>query len=134
MDEKIRGALADEILNSIQELGTLTGEEKKEAVDNVTKLYKLALEDVKTENDYDEKWNRREIDKKQSELDEQYRSDQLKEQRYDLYSKIGLGVASIILPIIFYGSCFNRGLKFEEDGVFKSTTFKGLLTKIKPKN
>ena len=51
----------------------------------------------------------------------------------DKVKLIDLGVksAGIILPIIFYGSWVNKGLEFEKEGTFTSTTFKGLISKLK---
>ena len=135
MDENIREALANEILSELTGLSELKagGEEHKTAIDNVTKLYRLALDDVKIENDYDEKWNRRDMDKKQSELDESYREKQLSDQRVIEYAKIGVQAAGIMLPLMLYAACFRKGLKFEETGTFTSATFKGLFNKIGPK-
>ena len=44
---------------------------------------------------------------------------------------LGVQAAGIILPIIFYGSWVNKGLEFEKEGTFTSTTFKGLISKLK---
>lgn len=48
MDEQIRQALADEILSQLNNLSTLDpgSKEQQTAVENVTKLYRLGLEDV----------------------------------------------------------------------------------------
>ena len=44
---------------------------------------------------------------------------------------LGIQAAGIILPIIFYGSWVKKGLEFEKEGTFTSTTFKGLISKLK---
>ena len=44
---------------------------------------------------------------------------------------LGVKAAGIILPIIFYGSWVKKGLEFEKEGTFTSTTFKGLISKLK---
>ena len=44
---------------------------------------------------------------------------------------LGVQAAGIILPIIFYGSWVNKGLEFEKEGTFTSTTFKSLISKLK---
>ena len=46
--------------------------------------------------------------------------------------KCGIDIAGIVLPLAFYGVWMNRGLEFEKEGSFTSTTFKGLLGKFKP--
>lgn len=141
MDEQIRQALADEILSQLNNLSTLDpgSKEQQTAVENVTKLYRLGLEDVKADTDYDEKLYRRDVDAQheQEELDrqareEQFKKDQLAEQIKDRYFKLGIGVAEIVLPLIFYATWMKRGFKFEETGTYTSTTFRGLFNRFRP--
>lgn len=141
MDEQIRQALADEILSQLNNLSTLDpgSKEQQTAVENVTKLYRLGLEDAKTDTDYDEKVRRREMDEQheQNELDkqareEQFKKDQLVEQIKDRYFKLGIGVVEIVLPLIFYATWMKRGFKFEETGTYTSTTFRGLFNRFRP--
>ena len=44
---------------------------------------------------------------------------------------LGVQAAGIILPIMFYGSWVKKGLEFEKEGTFTSTTFKSLISKLK---
>lgn len=141
MDEQIRQALADEILSQLNNLSTLDpgSKEQQTAVENVTKLYRLGLDDAKTDTDYDEKVRRREMDEQheQNELDkqareEQFKKDQLAEQIKDRYFKLGIGVVEIVLPLIFYATWMKRGFKFEETGTYTSTTFRGLFNRFRP--
>lgn len=141
MDEQIRQALANEILSQLNSLSTLDpgSKEQQTAVENVTKLYRLGLEDVKADTDYDEKLYRRDVDAQheQEELDrqareEQFKKDQLAEQIKDRYFKLGIGVAEIVLPLIFYATWMKRGFKFEETGTYTSTTFRGLFNRFRP--
>ncbi len=141
MDEQIRQALADEILSQLNGLSNLQpgSKEQQTAVENVTKLYRLGLEDVKADTDYDEKVYRRDIDAQheQDELDrqtreEQFKKDQLAEQIKDRYFKLGVEVAGIVLPLIFYATWMKRGFKFEETGTYTSTTFRGLFNRFRP--
>lgn len=141
MDEQIRQALANEILSQLNNLSTLNpgSKEQQTAVENVTKLYRLGLEDVKADTDYDEKLYRRDVDAQheQEELDrqareEQFKKDQLAEQIKDRYFKLGIGVAEIVLPLIFYATWMKRGFKFEETGTYTSTTFRGLFNRFRP--
>lgn len=46
--------------------------------------------------------------------------------------KTGVEIVGVVVPLVFYGVWMNRGLKFEEEGSFTSTTFKGLISKFKP--
>lgn len=141
MDEQIRQALADEILSQLNGLSNLQpgSKEQQTAVENVTKLYRLGLEDVKADTDYDEKVYRRDVDAQheQNELDwqtreEQFKKDQLAEQIKDRYFKLGIEVAGIVLPLIFYATWMKRGFKFEETGTYTSTTFRGLFNRFRP--
>ena len=141
MDEQIRKALANEILSQLNGLSNLQpgSKEQQTAVENVTKLYRLGLEDVKADTDYDEKVYRRGIDAQheQDELDrqareEQFKKDQLAEQIKDRYFKLGIEVAGIVLPLIFYATWMKRGFKFEETGTYTSTTFRGLFNRFRP--
>ena len=54
------------------------------------------------------------------------------ESRKDRFLRIGVDVAGIILPLIFYGIWLRRGFKFEETGTFTSTTFRSLFNKFRP--
>lgn len=141
MNEEIRQALADEILSQLNDLGNLEpgSREQQTAVENVAKLYRLGLEDVKADTDYDEKLYRRDVDAQheQNELDrqtreEQFKKDQLAEQVKDRYFKLGIEAAGIILPLIFYATWMRKGFKFEETGTYTSTTFRGLFNRFRP--
>ena len=141
MDEKIRQALADEILSQLNGLGNLElgSKEQQTAIDNVTKLYRLGLEDVKADTDYDEKLYRRDADAQheQNELDKQAREEefkkkQLSEQIKDRYFRLGIEVTEIVLPLMFYATWMKRGFKFEETGTYTSTTFRGLFNRFRP--
>lgn len=141
MNEEIRQALADEVLSQLKNLGNLESgsKEQQTAVDNVTKLYRLGLEDLKADTDYDEKLYRRDADeqREQHELDrqvheEQLKRDQLAEQVKDRYFKLGMEAAGIILPLVFYAAWMKRGFKFEETGTYTSTTFRGLFNRFRP--
>ena len=135
MNEEIRQALADEILDQFNNLKNLDSgsKEQQTAVENITKLYRLGLEDVKADTDYDEKLYRRDVDAQheQDELDkqtreEEFKRNQLSEQTKDRYFRLGIEVAGIILPLMFYASWMKKGFKFEETGTYTSTTFRGL--------
>lgn len=46
--------------------------------------------------------------------------------------KIGVDVAGVVLPLVFYSKWIGEGLKFEQEGTFTSQTFKSLMAKMKP--
>ena len=141
MNEEIRQALADEILDQFENLKNLDpgSKEQQTAVENITKLYRLGLEDVKADADYDEKLYRRDVDvqHERDELDkqareEEFKRNQLSEQIKDRYFRLGIEVAGIILPLMFYASWMKKGFKFEETGTYTSTTFRGLFNRFRP--
>lgn len=141
MDERIRKALEDEILGEFEDLKNLESGSKEQqmVIENVTKLYRLGLEQSKTDTEWDEICNRRETEAKREadelserERDEQFRREQLSEQAKDRYFRLGVEVAGILLPIMFYATWMKRGFKFEETGTYTSTTFRGLFNRFKP--
>lgn len=150
--EQLKDLLSEEIKTQIRELSELSpgSAEKSKAVDNLATLYKLKIEETKTELEFDEKQARRKMDmenrlkddalKEQQlkdensvrERDELIRKEQMKEQVKDRYIRLGIAAAEIILPLIFYSKWMKKGFKFEETGTFTSTTFRGLFNRFKP--
>ena len=123
MNKKINEMLEEEIKTQIQNLSTLKSgsDEKSNAVDDLTKLYKLSIEEKKLQSDSEER---------NEEM--QSKKEQLKEQKIDGYFRLGLAAAEIVLPLVFYGFWMRKGFKFEETGAYTSTTFRGLFSRFKP--
>lgn len=119
MNEKTKDLLEDEICKEIQALSEMNigTESKASAIDDLTKLYKLKIEESKTETDC---W--------ENEIKEK----QLKEQVKDRYFRTGTAVAEILLPLMLYAVFMCKGFKFEETGTYTSTTFRNLLMRFKP--
>ena len=57
---------------------------------------------------------------------------QILDQKIERYVRTGVDVAKLVLPIVFYGIWLKKGFKFEETGVYSSTTFKNLFNHFKP--
>ena len=127
MGEEIRRLLGEEIKTEIQKLSTLEpgSKEKSTAIDDLTKLYRLRIEETRNKWDFNEKHESRYSDI-------QFKKDQLKEQVKDRYFRLGVEAAGIILPLIFYAAWMKRGFRFEETGTYTSTTFRGLFNRFKP--
>ncbi|MGI6124644.1 MAG: hypothetical protein ACOYIG_10775 [Acetivibrionales bacterium] len=127
MDEEIRKLLKEEIKTEIRDLSTLEpgSKEKSTAIEDLAKLYRLRIEETRNEWDFNEKYESRDSDM-------QFKKNQLEEQVKDRYFRLGVEVASIILPLIFYGIWMRKGFKFEETGTFTSTTFRGLFNRFRP--
>lgn len=120
MLEKRIGEVLDELANT--EFGN---EEREAVIEELTKLYKLKIDETKSLLDYDEKTQIREAD-------ERFKQEQMKEQVKDRWIRVGTAAAELVIPLIFYGIWMRRGFKFEETGAYTSTTFRGLFSRFRP--
>ncbi len=127
MGEENKRLLEEEIRAEIEYLGTLESgsQEHSSAVDSLTKLYKLKLEEDKNADEHLEKIGNQKTD-------QDFKAAQLAEAVKDRYFRVGIATAELILPLIFYGIWMRRGFKFETDGTFTSQTFRGLFSRFKP--
>lgn len=136
MDEKktVDELLNEEIESEIRALSELEpgSDEKTAAIDDLTKLYKLRIEENKSSWDADDKYNRRIMDEKSSEKDDEIKKKQIEEQIKDRYFKVGIAAAELMVPLMFYGIWMNKGFRFEETGTITSSTFKGLINRFRP--
>lgn len=119
MSENIKELLNEEIAAEIQAISSLNSgsEEKSKAIEDLAKLYRLRIEETKSELDAE---------------DEQYKRSQLDEQVKDRYFKLGIAAAELLIPLMFYGIWMRKGFKFEETGTYTSTTFRGLFNRFRP--
>ena len=161
MKEQIRKSLEDVIKEEITKISSMeTGsKEKASAVGDLQTMYKLLSDETREQMELNEKIAKRESDEEQfyKELEEKTAKRIFEERQFDVecdfkkndekfknstfenenkfqYLRIGIEVASIIVPIMFYNAWMNRGLKYEESGVFTSKSFKGLINRFKPTN
>ena len=127
MGEEIKNLLEEEIKNEIENLASLEpGSEKHStAVESLAKLYKVKLDEDKTSMEYLDKTRNRESDKG-------FKVAQIEENVKERYVKIGIAAAELVLPLMFYAVWMRRGFKFEENGTYTSTTFRGLFNRFKP--
>ena len=152
MSENIKELLNEEIAAEIQAISSLDSgsEEKSRAIEDLAKLYRLRIEEIKSELDAEDKRSRRALESeasvreneiKKSQLDEQIKADvqdeqykrsQLDEQVKDRYFKLGIAAAELLIPLMFYGIWMRKGFKFEETGTYTSTTFRGLFNRFRP--
>ena len=152
MSENIKELLNEEIAAEIQAISSLNSgsEEKSKAIEDLAKLYRLRIEETKSELDAEDKRSRRTLESeanvreneiKKSQLDEQIKADvqdeqykrsQLDEQVKDRYFKLGIAAAELLIPLMFYGIWMRKGFKFEVTGTYTSTTFRGLFNRFRP--
>ncbi len=142
---EIKTLLDDVIETEISNLrGLPSGDERRgDAIRELVSLHKLRIEEIRTQADVEEKSERREMDNKRQEVEltardvdrnreDEAQARQLREQKIDRYVRTGVAAAELILPLVFYGIWMKRGFKFEESGVYSSTTFKNLFNRFKP--
>lgn len=138
---EIRYLLDETIETELQNLKNFKGDgkERSAAIDDIVALYKLHIDEVKTEVDTEEKRERRVMERTRQEneranqgLEETFKQRQLKEQAIDRYVKVGIAAAELIAPLIFYAVWMRRGFEFEKEGTFGSTTFRNLFNRFKP--
>lgn len=159
MKKEIKNKLDDAILNSILDIDTLTSgsKERTAAVEDLNKLYRLRLEEEKTEKEYKDKKAKLILDNEKLDSESNIKTQELLLKERDIELKvlevnvkenqiccqdkgqkatIILGIITgIVLPtsqLIFYAVWMNRGFKFEETGAYSSTTFRGLFNRFKP--
>ena len=123
MNKEIIELMESEIITLIKELsmhhpGSKEYDDITKAIDalyaTLNKEKSLMLEEVKIGNDLELQQNVN------------------KDNKLLTAVKYGIDIAGIVLPLAFYGVWMNRGLEFEKEGSFTSTTFKGLFGKFKP--
>ena len=121
-DETMR-LLSEEIESEIENLSGLEpgSDEHSKAVDSLSKLYKLKIEESK---------NQSELEEKQKE--ELLKKEQLREQKIDRWVKVGVVAGELTIPLVFYGVWMKRGFKFEETGTFCSQTFRNFFSRLRP--
>lgn len=152
MDKSNKEMLKGEIASNFEKLKTIEirSKEHKAATDDLIKLYRLAIDEFKTENEIRLKRvesknasSRQEqelqIKREQLELERESKTRALldsekefRERKIDRWIKIGTTVLEITLPLMFYAHWMRKGFKFEETGTFTSTTFRGLFSHFKP--
>ena len=52
--------------------------------------------------------------------------------KIDRTIKVAIAGVEFFIPMIFYSIWLHKGFKFEETGVFKSSTFRGITSKFRP--
>ena len=124
MDE-IKAKIDEVIKQEIDGLASLTGDDRRKAIDNLVKLHDLRIDEVKVQTEAIE-------GSLQKEMEAELKRDQLNEAAKDRYCRVGVEVVGIVLPLVFYGIWMRRGFKFEESGTFTSTTFRNLFGRFRP--
>ena len=125
---KIENMLRDEIQSEIEELGKieLGSEQYKTTVEAVTKLMDRVIEMEKIDIEHQERIETRDEEN-------QFKMEQMKEDRKDRIIKNILSAAGIIIPVgvTIWGTKIS--LKFEEEGTITTTAGRNFINKLFPK-
>lgn len=121
MEPNINKLLNEEIKARLLELQNLKvgSNEMSSAVDDLKSLYELQITESKNDWEFQEKYETRSNEEK-------FRNEQLTVQIIDNVCKLVVQTAGIIIPVMFYTKWMKEGFKFEETGVYTSSTFRNL--------
>lgn len=145
MNEDIITMLDEQIKAELGDLAHLTvgSKEHTEAIEGLTKLYRLRIDDSKAAMEYNKEidndnFRREQMEQEktqhqeQAEREEQSRKEQLAEQKKDRYIRIGIAAAELVVPLVFFAKIYQMGYDLEKDGTFTVQTLKNLIRFIKP--
>lgn len=131
-DNEIRESLDEVVLSSVEHVSTLAkdSEEYGKAVDNMTKMYRLRMEQAKADCEYDEAYQRRieEIEKRQA--DNKLREAQLKQQHREFKMKLLADVGTNAVKIGTFLVVGKWSAVLESGGVIASGTAKNLIRSV----
>lgn len=114
--DRIQTLLDERIEHELEWLDVgCTEEEKSRAIENLSALHKLRIEEMKIETERNEQKNQSVI------------------HNLDRWIDIGVRVGLTIIPLIAYNAWYNRGLRFEETGSIGSPMVRNLTSRLLPK-
>ena len=141
MDE-IRKMVDEKIKSEIEGLSSLEpgSDAKSKAVGDLSKLYQMRLEEIKTEAAKQDQKDRHELERDKHFLECLVRDDekdlklaQHKSQNLDRWLNVGVQVGLTIMSLVAYDIWSKRGFKFEETGTICSPQNRNLLSNMLPK-
>lgn len=125
---EIKTILEEEIEDELNELSELElGSEKYDsAINGITKLMDRKIEMDKLESERKEKVETRDIEN-------DFRSKQMDDEKKDRWVRNGISVASILVPTVVTIWGTYKTLKFEETGTITTSMGRGFINKLIPK-
>ncbi len=135
MDEnEIQGMLDEALKNELQKLNNrnLDDDEITTVIARIRNLHELHVEELKAQNEVEDKALRRNMEVDVHDNDERFRLRQERSEKLDRWLKLGMGILELGLPLAFYGAWMKMGFEFEENGAIVSGTFKNLIKFFKP--
>lgn len=150
MEDSRKELMNEVIRDALEQLQTLEPGTKEYdmIVNNVNVLARIQLDEKKVEYDFEEKRERRNMEKEQAQDDaimrDQRKLEELQirdeeihekelgraEQRVDRWVRVAVAGAELIIPLFMYGLWVRRGFKFEETGSYTSKTFLNLINRF----
>lgn len=129
--DKNKKLLSEKIKEGFESLSSMQNgsEEKSKAVDDVTKLYKLKIEEEKTEAEV----QKLKIEEAKLEAEREEKKTQQKEVFYNTLINAGVQIGLAIGGWFAYDVWHKRGLKFEETGTITSPETRNLISRMLPK-
>lgn len=132
--EKVNELLNKEIEASINCLSSLKAgsEERAKAIDDLTQLYKLRIEENKVEVEEADKVRQHKLEVKKLEQEVSREAEQRKNINLDRWVNVGVQVGLAVIGYIAYDIWHRRGLKFEETGTITSPQTRNLISRMLP--
>lgn len=131
-NEEIRELYDEAIASSLEHLDTLPKDSKEytQCVDNVTKMYRVRMEQTKADSEHDEAYKKliEETEKRQSEI--QFREQQMKQQHKEFLMKLGADVATNVVKVGTFVIVGKWSAVLESGGVIASSTAKNLVRSV----
>jgi CHASE3 domain sensor protein len=128
-NEEIRALYDKAVAASLEHLDTLPKDSKEyaECVDNMTKMYRIRMEQAKADDEYEDAYQRRieEIEKRQA--DNELRKQQMAQQHKEFKTKLLADVATNAVKIGTFVIVGKWSAVLESGGVIASGTAKNLI-------
>lgn len=141
MDD-INKLLGEEIKKEISNLSNLEdgSEEKSKAIEDLAKLYRLRIEEIKAQTERDGQRDNAILEKDKyklaletADVEKEEKLTQRKAANLDRIINVGLQVGLTVGGWLAYDIWHRRGLKFEETGTITSPWTRNLVSKMTPK-
>jgi len=123
-------SIESEIERLLEEMAKVdvNSEDYEKLINRVNELYST----IHKETELELSFNKIEVDSTIARDESCAKHEELKQSKLWNGVKIGAEVIGVVAPLVFYGVWMNRGLEYEKEGSYTSTTFKGLIGKFKP--
>lgn len=124
MEDRNQKLLDEVIEKEIRNLSVLLSgsQEKSKAINDLTELYKLRIEEIKLKQAEAENAEDRTLKQKQ-----------LVSQAWDRWVNVGVQIGLSTMGLIAYDIWYRRGLRFEETGTIGAPMTRNLISRMLPR-